>query len=74
MDGACCVFVAGIHQDLLCPCDGMHVYTDYSSVYNLIGKSLGVAGGGGGGGGGVGVRTHVNFQGKIPTTGNSEKD
>ena len=28
-------------QDLLSPCDGMHVYTDWSSVDALIRKSLG---------------------------------
>ena len=27
-------------QDLLSPCDGMHVYTDYTSVYTLIRKSV----------------------------------
>ena len=43
-------------QDLLSPCDGMHVYTDKTSVYTLIPKSFL----------GNGVRTHVNSKGKIP--------
>ena len=37
-------------QDLLSPCDGMHVCTDYTSVYTLIRKSWGFFGRGGGGG------------------------
>ena len=28
-------------QDLVSPCDGMHMCTDYTSVYTLIGKSFG---------------------------------
>ena len=28
-------------QDLLSPCDGMHVCTDWTSVYTLIRKSFG---------------------------------
>ena len=46
-------------QNLLCPCDGMHVCTDQISVYTLIRKSFG----------GNGVRAHVNSKGKIPSTG-----
>ena len=49
-------------QDLLSPCDGMHVCTDYTSVYTLIQKSFG-----------NGVRTHVISKGKIPSTGGSEQ-
>ena len=65
-----CVFVAGIHhlghecQDILSMCDGMHVYTDQTSVYNtLIRKSFG----------GNGVRMCVNSKGKIPSAGDSEE-
>ena len=70
-----CVFVAAFThlgyecQDLLSLSNGMHVCTDKNSVYILIRKSLG-GGGGGGGGGGNGVRTQVNSNGKIPSTGN----
>ena len=46
-------------QDLLSPCDGMHVCTDKTSVYTLIRKISGWNG----------VRTHVNSKGKIPSTG-----
>ena len=46
-------------QDLLSPCDEMHVCTDKTSVYTLIRKSFG----------GNGVWTHVNSKGKIPSTG-----
>ena len=28
-------------QDLLSPCNGMHVHTEYTSVYTLIHKSFG---------------------------------
>ena len=49
-------------QDLLSPCDGMHVCTDLISVYTLIRKLLG-----------NGVRTHVNSKGKIPFTGGSNE-
>ena len=28
-------------QDLLSPCDGMHVCTDYTPVYTLVRKNLG---------------------------------
>ena len=28
------------HQDLLSPCNGMHVYTDWTSLYSLIQKSF----------------------------------
>ena len=47
-------------QDLLSLCDGMHVRTDYTSVYTLIRKSFL----------GNGATTHVNSKGKIPSTGN----
>ena len=38
-------FISGVHlgherQDLLRPCDEMHVCTDYTSVYTLIRKSF----------------------------------
>ena len=48
-------------QDLLSPCDEMHVCTDETSVYTLIRRSFG----------GDGVWTHVNSKGKIPSTGKS---
>ena len=51
-------------QDLLSLCDGTHVSTDKTLVYNLIRKSFRVNG----------VRTHVNSKGKIPCTGDSEED
>ena len=44
-------------QDLLSPCNGMHVCTDWTSVCTLIRKFWG-----------NGVRTHVNSKGKIPST------
>ena len=46
-------------QDLLSLCDGMHVCTDWTSIYTLIQKCFlnGVS---------------VNFKGKIPSTGGSE--
>ena len=44
-------------QDLLSPCDEMHVCTDWTSVHTLIRKSFG----------GIGVWTHVNSKGKIPS-------
>ena len=47
-------------QDLLSPCDEMHVCTDYTSVYTLIRRSFG----------GNGVWTHANSKGKIPSTEN----
>ena len=47
-------------QDLLSPCDEMHVCTDWTSVYTLIRTSIG----------GNGVWTHVNSKGKIPSTEN----
>ena len=43
-------------QDLLSPCNGIHVCTDETSVYSLIRKTFG----------GSGVRTHVNSKGKDP--------
>ena len=46
-------------QDLLSPCDEMHVCTDWTSVYALIRRSFW----------GNGVWTHVNSKGKIPSTG-----
>ena len=57
-------------QDLWSPCDEMHVCTDLTSVYTLIRKRFFFLGGGGGWGE-VGVRTHVNSKGKIPSTGNN---
>ena len=47
-------------QDLLSPCDEMHVCTDQTSVYTLIRRSFW----------GNGVWTHVNSKGKIPSTEN----
>ena len=38
-------------QDLLSPCDGMHVFTDQTSVYTLTRKRVFFGGVGGGGGG-----------------------
>ena len=46
-------------QDLLSPCDEMHVCTDYTSAYTLIQKSFW----------GNGVWTHVISKGKILSTG-----
>ena len=51
-------------QDLLSPCDGMHMCTDLTWAYTLIQKSFR----------GNGVRTHVNSKVKIPSTGGSEED
>ena len=61
-DGACWVAAftrLGYEcQDLLSPCDGMHVCTDWTSTHTLIRRSFG----------GNGVRNHVNSKGKIPST------
>ena len=57
-------------QDLLSPCDGMHVCPDETSVYTLTQKSWGR---GGGGGGGDQDRTHVNSKGTIPSTGGKKQ-
>ena len=43
-------------QELLIPCDGVHVCTNQTSVNTLIRKSFGRNG----------VRTHVNYKGKNP--------
>ena len=51
-------------QDCLCPCDGIHVRTDLTSVHTLIRKSFFLWNG---------VRTHVNSKGEIPSTGGSEE-
>ena len=50
-------------QGLLSQCNGMHVCTDYISVYTLIWRSVW----------GNGVRNHVNSKGKIPSTRDSEE-
>ena len=44
-------------QDLLSLCNGMHVCTNWTSVYTLIERVLGNE-----------VRTQVNSKGKIPST------
>ena len=48
-------------QDLLSPCHGMHVCTDYRPRFILSSERVFL--------GGNGVRTHVNSKGKISSTG-----
>ena len=51
-------------QDLLSPCNGMHVCTDYTSVYTLIQKSFG----------GMESEPMLTPREKLPSTGSSEED
>ena len=52
------------YQDLLSPCDGMHVCTELTSVYTLIQKSFG----------GMESEPILTPRGKSPLTGYSEED
>ena len=53
------IYLGHEYQDLLSPRDGIHVCTDYTSIYTLIPKSLG----------GMESEPMLTQRGKIPSTG-----